>query len=372
MRRYNFLIISVFLSLAYFPSSVFGETVILKSGKRVEGKILEKTDKYVKVDFRGVILTWRHDEIEHIEPEDNAILPKMRFGFAPGDEPSETEPWAGFGPPFSLSNQKSFLWKVKSGLGKVYLLGSIHVAKSNLYPLDKKIEDAFSASDVLVTELNLISPGLDATLRFMEKGIYPAGKTLDRVLSSETMDLIKIKTKNLGMDFAEVNTYKPWFLALQLMGLELVRMGFNPDYGIDMHFLKKAEGNKETLELETFEYQLGLFESLTDKEQELFLLSTLQDLDLLASEVDKMTKIWKVGDTAAMEAMLDRALSKNPETGSMYEKMIFERNKNMVLGIERLLLSGKSAFVIVGSAHLIGSRGIVEKLREKGCSVEQL
>ena len=366
MKRHNFLIILVFLSLVCFASGVFGEVVILKSGKRVEGKILEKTDKYIKIDFSGVILTWRHDEIERIEQEESPALPQMRFGFAPGDEPT------GFGSPFSSSNQKSFLWKVKSGLGKVYLLGSIHVAKESLYPLDRKIEDAFGASDVLVTELNLISPDLNASLRFMEKGIYPEGKTLDRVLSSSTLDLIKRKTKNLGIDFEEANTYKPWFLALQVMGLELARMGFNPDYGIDMHFLKKAEGDKEILELETFQYQLGLFEGMTDKEQELFLLSTLQDLDILASEVDKMTAIWKAGDTAAMESILDRTILKNPEMKPMYEKMIFERNKNMASGIENLLLSGRSVFVIVGCAHLIGSRGIVEILKEKGYPVERI
>lgn len=40
----------LFLSI----SSVYAETVLLKSGKSIEGKLLEKTDKYIKIDFQDV------------------------------------------------------------------------------------------------------------------------------------------------------------------------------------------------------------------------------------------------------------------------------------------------------------------------------
>ena len=43
-----------------------------------------------------------------------------------------------------------FLWKVtgKTG-GTAYLLGSIHVATPDMYPLPKEIDEAFEASKVL-------------------------------------------------------------------------------------------------------------------------------------------------------------------------------------------------------------------------------
>jgi tetratricopeptide (TPR) repeat protein len=51
----------------------FAETIYLKSGKVAEGKIIEKTDKYVKVDFYGVELTYWIDDIERIEGESKLI-----------------------------------------------------------------------------------------------------------------------------------------------------------------------------------------------------------------------------------------------------------------------------------------------------------
>ncbi len=55
-----FVLIGVlFLSV----SSVFAETIVLKSGKTVEGKLIEKTDEYIKIDFQGVPLTYFKEEI---------------------------------------------------------------------------------------------------------------------------------------------------------------------------------------------------------------------------------------------------------------------------------------------------------------------
>jgi tetratricopeptide (TPR) repeat protein len=51
----------------FFCKTSFAETILLKSGKTVEGAITEKTDKYIKVDYLGVPLTYYLDEIESID-----------------------------------------------------------------------------------------------------------------------------------------------------------------------------------------------------------------------------------------------------------------------------------------------------------------
>ena len=49
------------------PIFAQADIIYLKSGDNFEGKILEKTDKYIKIDFQGVVLTYYLDEIERIE-----------------------------------------------------------------------------------------------------------------------------------------------------------------------------------------------------------------------------------------------------------------------------------------------------------------
>jgi len=66
-----------------FWSLGFSQTVILKSGQKVEGKITEQTDEYVKVEFEGVELIFYSDEISSIEqtsPDGSTTLtPQMEM-----------------------------------------------------------------------------------------------------------------------------------------------------------------------------------------------------------------------------------------------------------------------------------------------------
>lgn len=49
--------------------TAFAETILLKSGQKIEGKITERTDKYIKVNFADVTLTYFLDDIASIDAE---------------------------------------------------------------------------------------------------------------------------------------------------------------------------------------------------------------------------------------------------------------------------------------------------------------
>jgi hypothetical protein len=167
--------------------------------------------------------------------------------------------------------------------------------------------------------------------------------------------------------------YKPWFLAINLVMLELVKLGFDPNYGVDKHFIDKAKGVKEILELESVEFQIDLFDGFNDRQQELFLMSALLDLDLIREEMDNMISIWERGDAKGMEEMLRKGLREHPEILPIYNKIFYERNKKMALKIEGFLDDGaENYFVIVGSGHLVGKEGIIQLLKDKGYFLEQL
>lgn len=72
-------ILTFLLLLAYFvfPTFIFAETIIFKDGKKAEGKIIEKTDEYIKVNVGGMVITYPMAEIESIEEEKKASSPKI-------------------------------------------------------------------------------------------------------------------------------------------------------------------------------------------------------------------------------------------------------------------------------------------------------
>jgi len=60
--------IILFVLLSFFPTSLsFAETIILKSGKTIDARIVERADKSIKVDFYGVPLTYYLEDIESID-----------------------------------------------------------------------------------------------------------------------------------------------------------------------------------------------------------------------------------------------------------------------------------------------------------------
>jgi uncharacterized protein YbaP (TraB family) len=273
--------------------------------------------------------------------------------------------------PLSQS-KKSFLWKVQSKTNTVYVLGSIHYLKKEMYPLDEKIEKAFEQSNVLGVEANVDNVSKIDVQKLVEIAFYSGNETLEKHLSPETYELVKKKLTEVGASLETANKYRPWFLALSLTSLEVVKLGFDPDYGIDRYFLSKATEKKKIVELESLEYQINLFSAFSEKDQELFLLYTLKDINVLEQELDKLVNAWRAGDEKGIESIVTKSLKEDKRLTPVYEKLVIERNKKMASKIEDYLKEKETYFVIVGAGHLVGSQGIIELLRSKGFVVEQL
>src|SRR5277367_5424391 len=88
----------------------------------------------------------------------------------------------------SAAEHKLFAWRVAgdpaNDPGTVYLLGSIHVGKPDLYPLPQPIELAFAGSAELVEEVDLSGANL-ALLKqqILQRGLYIGGDKLENHLS---------------------------------------------------------------------------------------------------------------------------------------------------------------------------------------------
>ena len=163
---------------------------------------------------------------------------------------------------------KSILYKAESRTATVYILGSIHLAKPELYPLKKPIEKAYKESDVLVLELDPSSPHSMQVIQnsMMTLGMYPPGKSLKTELTTQTYKSLQKYLKTVGLSLKVMQPMRPWTVMLQLSVMEMVRLGYDPNLGIDQHFLKKAKRDKKKiLELESAESQMVLL-SRDDKQ----------------------------------------------------------------------------------------------------------
>ncbi len=267
---------------------------------------------------------------------------------------------------------KVFLWKVKSNSAAAYILGSIHFLKQTDYPLDSRIEDAFKKSDTLVVELDVNSDFQKIQNLMLQHGVYRDNDSLKNHLPGDIYGLLTARLKEIGADPAMFDKFKPWMVSLTLVTLELAKLGYSPEFGVDKYFLDKDGKGKKILALESPEYQMSLFSNLTEKEQQDFLFATLKEIDLIESELDAMIAAWKSGNAKIMDEIMSKDIAKYPQTAHVSEKLIYERNKTMASKIRKFMNEKGTYFIIVGAGHLTGSKGIIELLRHGGFAVEQM
>ncbi|CAB1075783.1 hypothetical protein D1AOALGA4SA_3594 [Olavius algarvensis Delta 1 endosymbiont] len=265
---------------------------------------------------------------------------------------------------------KSCLWEVKNGSTRVFLLGSLHVLKSSAYPLAEEINNAYTASKRLVFETDIGAMMEPAVLtKMMELGLYPEGQDLFQNISGTTRRSLEKKLQDLGLPAATFARFKPWFMAMTLTTLELQRLGFNPQYGIDLHFYTKAKADNKTLAyLEPVEYQLNLLGKMDSRDQKSFLNQTLKDLANSAVLADQMMAAWQSGEADDLYTLLFKSFEDHP---GIEDRLLTRRNKEWIDRIEDMLQEPQATMVIVGAGHLVGPEGLVELLKEDGYEVKQ-
>jgi len=269
------------------------------------------------------------------------------------------------------AQEKSFLWRVRSNRGTIYLLGSIHYLKRENYPLKKSIQDAFNSSATLVLEIDLERDTPERSQQVMlEKALYRDGTTLEQNIAPETYQLAQRRARELGIDFLQMSQLKPWFVALSLVSVKLQKMGFDPNFGLDRVLADQAKKSGKAIRgLETLEFQIGLLDRLSPAEQDSMLRQTLNELDMLDKSLEQIVQSWNSGDGRAVEQLLLASMKDYPE---IYEKVVVERNRRWLAELSKMLERGDKALVVVGAAHLVGQNGLIELLQQRGYTVEQL
>ncbi len=273
----------------------------------------------------------------------------------------------------SDTQNKSFIWKISSEVSSIYLLGSIHVASQDIYPLDSAIEDAFVLADNLAVEVDIAHlDGTHMLQLMMDYGTYPQGEGLRDHIPADLYAQLEEQFEQFGFGLATFDSYKPWVIVTMQEELRLEELGYDTEYGIDLYFINQAtESGKDIIELETAEFQIELISAFPD-ELMLLLLEEGVENPLTEEDATSLFKAWEDGDAATMELLLFEALIEEPALEPYYEKMIDERNLTMAEIIEGFLADDETYFVVVGAGHLVGDNGLINILGEKGYATEQL
>ena len=274
-----------------------------------------------------------------------------------------------------LTANHGALYRVQHDGKTAYLYGTIHVGKHGALPLPPEVAQALTTARALVLELD-IRQNEPFQLALARHGSYAYGDTIQRHLSPQALRLLVQALSRAGYALASVEHYKPWLLANMLVSLELDRNGFQRNGAVEYVLLDAAsKQDKAVRELESAEYQLALFDTMDEHQQEQYMLENLADLADGESLKKSQTLIdaWDSADHQRITAAWRELTTGDTISAAFMQRTLLgKRNPEMASTIEHIMQQDQVAFVGVGLLHLVGDNGLPQLLRQRGYQVEQL
>lgn len=257
-------------------------------------------------------------------------------------------------------------WRLdKPAGGYLYLLGSLHFGDERLYPLPDEVEAAYRSCDTVVLETDLRQTAQPAFGELMRRKaeVPPPGGLAD-ALSPEALETFRTVSRSLGLDPACFERFRAWYCANHLMSAALRQTGVNPSRGIDQVFCARAVADGKAIEtLESPEFQVDLFAGLDDRQAAALLTESLSEVGRVREFVDGMLNSYLAGDLEALEALVSASFDGVPE---LRRRFLTDRNAAWVPVLAVLANRPGNHFVVVGTGHLLGEEGLVERLRAGG------
>lgn len=259
------------------------------------------------------------------------------------------------------------LWEITGPGGeRGWLFGTIHALEKPAAWRTPAIDRSLAASDRIVVEVANVSDGVAMAEAFSRlsrsHGLAPLPERISALHRPALQRLLE-QTGKHAAEFADVET---WAAALVLA--QASQPESDGRHGIDRAVLSAAKG-KPVVELEGAVGQLGLFDTLPEKEQRDLLTLVVTDEGSADTESAALSEAWARGDFAVIERETRVGLLADPE---LRDVLFTQRNRAWTGVIADMLAKGARPFVAVGAAHMAGPDGLAAMLSAKGYNVSRI
>lgn len=293
------------------------------------------------------------------------------------------------------AGSKGLLWKVTNGENTVYLLGTAHMDRGNLYPFHQTLRNAIQSADTVVLELDFQDQ--TGMAEFVAMQTYAEGDGLKDHIPAELYERTVNAFAALGLTEEMVNIYKPWALALSVTSIVSgdETTGDAP-LAIDLYVNAAAvNAGKTVTGAETYALQGGIFDTLSEEYQVEYLDASVSMLEAALApaadepqEVDPevqaaldaqdqmltdMMTAWQTADLALFNKTYDKSAIVNSDD-EVNARLFTDRDPGMVKVAQSYLEKEgqNTTFIAFGAGHMVAPGGLVPELEKLGYTVEQI
>jgi uncharacterized protein YbaP (TraB family) len=261
--------------------------------------------------------------------------------------------------PVAKQDADPALWVVRDRDTTIYLFGTIHVLKPGLTWFDEAVKAAFDRSGTLILEM--VEPDEETQQRVvLAKAFDPAGAPLSEKLPPDKRPAFVKALEDNKLPLASFDRMQPWFAAISLSVLPVQKLGYDARNGPEGILTRAAKAQKKQLMgLETFEGQMSIFDSLSEKAQIDLLTSTVDELPTAGATMNKMVENWSKGDPDGLADTMNKDMKDSPE---VKKALLTDRNAKWAAWIAERMRTPGRVFIAVGAGHLAGPDSVQAQL----------
>lgn len=280
-----------------------------------------------------------------------------------GEQPAQAAETA------SLPDANPAMWVVRDEDTIVYLFGTFHMLDGRPW-FNDEIKAAFDSSDELVLEALLPEDLAEMQPLVMRYAVDPNGRKLSDRLSSEQNEVLGEALSSIGVPAAAFDPLEPWFVSMTLVNAAAQRLGVRPEHGPELALSRAArERRMELAELEGIEWQLRLFDAMTEEQQIAQLTQTIEQLDQMDEEMAPMLAAWSAGDVDGLVASMHSSMAQSPE---LHRWLFTRRNARWANLINERMKRPGTVFIAVGAGHLAGPTSVQTLLGAYGIEADRV
>ncbi|MFD2136208.1 TraB/GumN family protein [Novosphingobium resinovorum] len=262
------------------------------------------------------------------------------------------------------STVRPALWKVADEDTTIWLFGTIHVLPEQVDWYAGPVAKALDSAQELVTEIP-IDDTEQAQGTILQMAARKDGKSLRDMLSAKERTAYEGALTSIGIPAQAFDANDAWFAALMLTLIPLKTAYYNTETGIDQQVAARARARHlANHAFETVDYQIGLFDNLSEPTQRAYLDEVVEALPDVKTDVDRMVAAWKAGDADHLAELMNEDES-DPEIRKV---LITDRNANWAKWLKTRLDKPGTVFVAVGAGHLAGPGSVQDQLAAAGVS----
>lgn len=261
------------------------------------------------------------------------------------------------------------MWVVKDKDTTIYLFGTVHALDGKRDWFNDEVKTAYDASKEVVFEI-LMPDAAKAQAAVMKLAVDTSGKGLSAQLSPEQAKKLGAELASVGAPGTALDQFEPWFAATQLAQIRFMKKGIKPEHGVEAKLREAAQKDGKTLgEVESFEWQMNLFDNLPKDLQLAMITGYLDELEKGDEMIDKMMDSWAAGDIDTLSGIMNEALSKSPQLSKL---LLADRNARWADWIEKRMEKPGAVFMAVGAGHLGGKDSVQQFLAKKGLKAKRV